>query len=81
MASGPIGSGDAVTDERARAGVAPNLRGWKQIAAAIGDDVHVRTVQKWEAQGKIPVVSFGGRVAAYADRVLACLMSQPRRAA
>lgn len=77
----PAGSGDRVTDERALAGEKPTCFGWKQIAAAAGHDVTVRTVQRWESAGIIPVVSYGGRVAAYADRIRACLMALRTRAA
>lgn len=77
----PHGSGDRVTDERATAGVCPDLVGWKDIVEAIGHGVTVRTAQRWATAKVIPVVSYGGRVAAWGDRVRACLMSLRTRAA
>lgn len=76
------GSGDALTDEWARAGRRPDCIGWKAIAAALMTDV--RTVQRWEASGEVlvPVMNLGGKVVAgYSERLMACALSPRRRVA
>lgn len=67
------GSGDQLTNEWAKAGRRPDLVGWKAIAYAL--DVDVRTAQRWELAGLIPVLLFGrAKVAAYRERLQACAL-------
>lgn len=67
------GSGDQLTDTWAKDGRRPDLVGWKAIAAAL--DVDVRTAQRWEVAGLIPVLLYGrAKVAAYRERLQACAL-------
>lgn len=67
------GSGDQLTDEWARAGRRPDCVGWKTIADVLGVDV--RTAQRWELAGLIPVLTLGrARVAGYRERLQACAL-------
>lgn len=82
MGSGPTGSGDQVTDERARAGVLTDLViGWDDILEVFDDEITLRTLQRWDAQGLLPILSYGPRkVAAYRDRLIAALLTLRVRA-
>jgi len=67
------GSGDQLTDEWARGGKRPDCVGWKAIASVL--DVDVRTAQRWELAGLIPVLLFGrAKVAGYRERLQACAL-------
>lgn len=77
MAGGPIGSGDPVTDERARAGILSGLVvGWDDMLAVFDDEITLRTLQRWAARGWLPVINYGPRkVAAYRDRLIAAVLT------
>ena len=72
------GSGDPVTDQRAAAGVHPDVVGWKDVARVLG--VSERTARDWERRYRLPVIWWGSYAAAYADRLRACTLSLRRRA-
>lgn len=69
-----VSTGDVVTDERIRSGILADVIGWEKVVAIFDDEITLRTIQRWDAQGLLPLFNLGPRkVAGYRDRIIAAV--------